>query len=252
MKILALIPARMGSSRFPGKPLKKILGKPMIGHVFDNVKKNELLTKVSVATCDQEIADYVDSIGGDFTMTSASHERASDRCAEALLSIEEETNTRFDIAVMVQGDVPMIHPQMITQAVQPMIEDKNIMITNLMGKIESKDEFQDRNCIKVVCDKNNDALYFSREPIPSLEREKTTEINKQICVIPFRRDYLFEYSSLSPTPLEFAESVDMLRILEHGGKVRMVPTEYKTYAVDTKQDLERVEKIIGEKAKSNN
>ena len=109
----------------------------MIGHVFDNVKKNELLTKVSVATCDQEIADYVDSIGGDFTMTSSSHERASDRCAEALLSIEEETNTRFDIAVMVQGDEPMIHPQMITQAVQPMIEDKNIMITNLMGKIES-------------------------------------------------------------------------------------------------------------------
>ncbi len=252
MKILALIPARMGSSRFPGKPLKKILGKPMIGHVFDNVKKNELLTKVSVATCDQEIADYVDSIGGDFTMTSSSHERASDRCAEALLSIEEETNTRFDIAVMVQGDEPMIHPQMITQAVQPMIEDKNIMITNLMGKIESKDEFQDSNCIKVVCDKNNDALYFSREPIPSLEREKTTEINKQICVIPFRRDYLFEYSSLSPTPLEVAESVDMLRILEHGGKVRMVPTEYKTYAVDTKQDLERVEKIIGEKGKSNN
>ena len=234
----------MGSSRFPGKPLKEIAGKPMIGHVLDNVKENELLTKVSVATCDQEIAEYINSIGGEFTMTSSSHERASDRCAEALLSIEEKTNTKFDIAVMVQGDEPMIHHHMITQAVQPMIEDKNIMITNLMGKIESIEEFHDRNCIKVVCDKNNDALYFSREPIPSLEREKTMDINKQICVIPFRRDYLFEYSSLPPTPLEVAESVDMLRILEHGGKVRMVPTEYKTHAVDTKEDLDKVEKIL--------
>ena len=177
-------------------------------------------------------------------MTSTSHERASDRCAEALISIEEEMNTKFDIVIMVQGDEPMIHHHMITQAVQPMIEDKNIMITNLMGKIESTEEFYDKNCIKVVCDKNNDALYFSREPIPTSDRGEKIIMNKQICVMPFRRDYLFEYSALTPTPHEIAESIDMLRILEHGGKVRMVPTEHKTYAVDTREDLEKVEKIL--------
>jgi len=234
----------MESSRFPGKPMEKIAGKPMIGHVLDSVLKNKLLTKVSVATCNNEIAAYISSIGGNYTMTSTSHERASDRCAEALISIEEEMNTKFDIVIMVQGDEPMIHHHMITQAVQPMIEDKNIMITNLMGKIESTEEFYDKNCIKVVCDKNNDALYFSREPIPTSDRGEKIIMNKQICVMPFRRDYLFEYSALTPTPHEIAESIDMLRILEHGGKVRMVPTEHKTYAVDTREDLEKVEKIL--------
>ena len=234
----------MGSSRFPGKPMENIADKPMIGHVLDNVLKNKLLTKVSVATCDNEIAEYVSSIGGNSTMTSSSHHRASDRCAEALISIEKEINTKFDIVVMVQGDEPMIHHEMITQAVQPLIEDKNILITNLMGKIESTEEFHDRNCIKVVCDQNNDALYFSREPIPTSARGEKIVMNKQICVIPFRRDYLFEYSALTPTPLEISESIDMLRILEHGGRIRMVPTDYKTYAVDTREDLKRVEKML--------
>ena len=221
----------MGSSRFPGKPMEKIAGKPMIRHVLENVLKNKLLTKVSVATCDKEIAEYVSSIGGNYTMTSASHQRASDRCAEALISIEKEINIKFDIVVMVQGD-------------EPMIDDKNIMITNLMGRIESDEEFYDRNCIKVVCDQNNDALYFSREPIPTTVNREKIIPNKQICVIPFRRDYLFEYLALTPTPHEIAESIDMLRILEHGDKVRMVPTDYKTYAVDTREDLERVEKML--------
>ena len=234
----------MGSSRFPGKPMEKIAGKPMIRHVLENVLKNKLLTKVSVATCDKEIAEYVSSIGGNYTMTSASHQRASDRCAEALISIEKEINIKFDIVVMVQGDEPMINHQMITQAVKPMIDDKNIMITNLMGKIKSTEEFYDRNCIKVVCDQNNDALYFSREPIPTTVNREKIIPNKQICVIPFRRDYLFEYLALTPTPHEIAESIDMLRILEHGDKVRMVPTDYKTYAVDTREDLERVEKML--------
>ena len=164
----------MGSSRFPGKPMAQILGKPMIGHVHDNVNENNLINDLAVATCDDEIYNYIKSIGGQAVMTSDKHERASDRCAEALLKIENENNTKYDIVVMVQGDEPMTHPDMITEAVQPMLNDSNVFVTNLLGEIENNEEFEDPNCIKVVCDLNGDALYFSREPIPT--RSKTDNI----------------------------------------------------------------------------
>ena len=243
-KILALIPARMGSSRFPGKPMANIMSKPMIGHVYDNVKKNQLLLEVAVATCDEEIYNYIESIGGRTVMTSDKHERASDRCAEALLIIEQEDNIKFDIVVMVQGDEPMIHPDMISEAIGPMLDNSEILITNLIGEIESKEEFEDRNCIKVVCDLNSNALYFSREPIPTKSKLENISKGKQICVIPFRRDFLIEYNQLEPTPLEIAESVDMMRILEHGMKVKMVLTIYNTHAVDTLDDLKTVERLM--------
>jgi 3-deoxy-manno-octulosonate cytidylyltransferase (CMP-KDO synthetase) len=244
MKILALIPARMASSRFPGKPMMPILGKPMIGHVFESVSKSLLLNKVAVATCDQEIKEYIESIGGEVILTSNMHERASDRCAEALLKIEKYEDTKYDIVVMVQGDEPMIIPEMIDEALQPMIANPEIKIVNLLGKINSEEEFMDRNCIKVVCDLNSDALYFSREPIPTKGRGFSINMVKQVCVIPFRRNFLIEYTNLEPTPLELAESVDMMRVLEHGYKVRMVPTTHDTQAVDTMSDLIRVEKAM--------
>ena len=247
--ILALIPARMGSSRFPGKPMAELIGKPMIGHVYDNVKKNELIKELAVATCDYEIYNYIESIGGRAVMTSNKHERASDRCAEALLTIEKIDNIIYDIIVMVQGDEPMVHENMITQAVQPMLDDQNVIVTNLLGKIVRKEEFEDRNCIKVVCDMKNDALYFSREPIPTRSKTNDVPMGKQICVIPFRRDFLLDYNKLEPTPLEKAESVDMMRVLEHGMKVRMVQTEYDTHAVDTELDLIEVEKLLAGKKK---
>ena len=244
MNILALIPARMGSTRFPGKPMAPILGKPMIGHVHDRVIQSPLLTLTAVATCDQEIVDYVESIGGVAVMTSSQHERASDRCAEALIILEEKYQVKYDIVVMVQGDEPMTHPQMITEAVQPMLTDSEIQIINLLGNIEDIQEFEDRNCIKVVCDLNYQAMYFSREPIPSRSKIDTVPMGKQVCIMPFRREFLFKYASLSPTPLEIIESIDMMRVLEHGMKIHMVPTNYKTYAVDTPSDLIRVENFM--------
>lgn len=243
-KILVLIPARMGSSRFPGKPMAQILGKPMIGHVYDNVKENNIVNEIAVATCDDEIYNYIKSIGGRAVMTSNKHERASDRCAEALLKIENEDNTIYDIIIMVQGDEPMIHAKMITESLQPILDDSNVLVTNLLGKIESNEEFNDPNCIKVVCDLNGNALYFSRQPIPNISKSFDSSMRKQICVIPFRRSFLLKYNKLKPTPLEIAESVDMMRILENGEKVRMVPTEYVTHAVDTHEDLRKVEKIL--------
>jgi 3-deoxy-manno-octulosonate cytidylyltransferase (CMP-KDO synthetase) len=244
MKILALIPARMGSSRFPGKPMAPILGKPMIGHVYERVAKSPLLDVTAVATCDQEIFDYIESIGGVAVMTGDQHERASDRCAEALNKLEQANGTRYDVVVMVQGDEPMTHPDMIAEAVQPLLDDPTVQVVNLLGEISDVAEFEDRNCIKVVCDLNRNALYFSREPIPTRCKVDEIPMGKQVCIIPFRRDFLLEYTRLAPTPLEIAESVDMMRVLEHGMKVRMAPTRHSTQAVDTLEDLKKVERLM--------
>ena len=245
MNIIGIIPTRMASSRFPGKPLKKICGIPMVGHVYYRSKKAELLNDVYVATCDNVISEYMNSIGGKTIMTSNLHERASDRTAEAILKIEQETKKRVDIIVMIQGDEPMLFPEMINESVQPLLIDENISIVNLMSKIHSKEEQSDPNEVKVVVDCNSFALYFSREAIPSWKKgAKELSMFKQVCIIPFRRDYLIKFNELESTPLEIAESVDMLRVLEHGYKVKMVNTKFDTYSVDTIQDLQHVEKLM--------
>ena len=242
MNIVSIIPARMGSTRLPGKPMAKILGMPMIGHVYKRVKMSQLLTEVYVATCDQIIYDYIVSIGGKAVMTSDCHERCSDRCAEAMLKIENEDNTKIDIMVMVQGDEPLTFPEMIDEAVSPMLDDKDIIITNLVADLETIKEFEDPNEVKVVMDKEKNAIYFSREPIPSRKKGiLDVPMKKQVCVIPFSRDFLLEYNCMEPTPLEIIESVDMMRIIENGMKVKMVETKFITKAVDTQEDLKRVE-----------
>lgn len=245
MNIISIIPARMGSSRFPGKPMKEILGMPMIGHVYMRVKMCKSLNDVYVATCDQEIFDYINSIGGKAVMTSNKHERCSDRCAEAMLKIEKETKKKCDILVMVQGDEPLTFPEMIDEAIAPMLNDKNILITNLMADLPDVSSFENPNEVKVVVDKNNNALYFSREPIPSRKKGVLqVPMKKQVCVIPFKRDFLLEYNKMEPTALEVIESVDMMRILENGLNVKMIDTKFATKAVDTKEDLDAVSQIM--------
>lgn len=247
MKVIGIIPARMASSRFPGKPLKKICNICMIGHVYYRSKMSIQLDELYVATCDKEIKEYIESIGGKAIMTSDSHERASDRSAEALEYIEKQRGEKVDIVVMIQGDEPMLTPEMIDDAVIPLIEDEEIYVSNLMSEIEDIKEFQDSNNVKVVVDRQNFALYFSREPIPSMKKySENVKMLKQVCIIPFKRDFLLEYLKLEPTPLEIFESVDMNRILEHGMKVKMIPSKGETYAVDTEQDLARVEKLMQE------
>lgn len=245
MKTIGIIPARMGSSRFPGKPMAKIHGIPMIGHVLIRSQMSKLLDGVYVATCDREIAEYVESVGGKAVMTSDCHERCTDRVAEALQHIEKETNERVDIVVNIQGDEPMLTPEMIDEAVKPMVDDQSIVCVNLMASLKTIAEHEDPNEVKVVVDINNFALYYSREPIPS--RKKGVEdvpMNKQVCIMPFTRDFLIKFNDLEPTPLEIIESVDMLRALEHGYKVKIVPTKYDTYSVDTLEDLKKVEQLM--------
>jgi len=245
MNIIGIIPARMASSRFPGKPLAKICGIPMVGHVYFRSKMCKSLNEMYVATCDKEIYDYVESIGGKAIMTADTHERASDRCAEAMLKIEEESGSEVNIMVMIQGDEPMVYPEMIDEALQPMLEDPSVLITNLIGEIKTIEEFEDSNQVKVVCDKFGNALYFSREPIPSRKKYLKDFLKfKQVPIIPFRRDFLIQYNKMEQTPLEIIESVDMLRIVENGIKIRMVRTKFETHAVDIPEDLTYVENLM--------
>lgn len=245
MKIIGIIPARMASSRFPGKPMAKILGMPMIGHCYLRSKLSTRLDEVYVATCDNEIYAYIESIGGKAVMTADSHERASDRTAEALLKIETEKGEKYDIVVMIQGDEPMLTPEMLDSAIEPLLNDPKVLVSNLMAELKTKDEHQDPNEVKVVVDKFNNALYFSREPIPSRKKDVDNPLMlKQVCLIPFKRDFLIEYTNMKPTPLEIIESVDMMRILENGLKVKMVPIANITYAVDTQENLINVEKLM--------
>jgi 3-deoxy-manno-octulosonate cytidylyltransferase (CMP-KDO synthetase) len=241
MNIIGIIPARLASSRMPNKPLADILGMPMIGHVYFRSKMSAVLNEVYVATCDQEIVDYVSSIGGKAVMTADTHERASDRTAEALLAIEKETGEKVDIVVMIQGDEPMITPDMISASIQPLLENSSLNITNLMARMQSREEHEDPAEVKVVVDRNSNALYFSREPIPSRKKGVVdVPMLKQVCIIPYKRDFLLEYNSMEQTPLEIIESVDMNRLLENGIQIRMVMREEDTYSVDTIADLERV------------
>lgn len=240
MKIIGVIPARMGSSRFPGKPLALIHGLPMIEHVYKRSAMSETLDGLYVATCDKEIADTVEQFGGQAIMTDVSHERCTDRVAEAVESMD------VDIVVIIQGDEPLVHPDMIDEAIKPIVEGESACI-NLMSEIDSDTDFIDPNEVKVVVDKESYALYFSREPIPSNKKgiNRYTRY-KQVCIMPFRKDFLLKFTKMEPTPLEIIESVDMLRILEHGYKVKMISTKRKTYSVDTPEDLAKVEHIMNE------
>ncbi len=222
-----------------------IHGVPMIGHCMLRASLCESLDEVYVATCDREIAEYITSIGGKAIMTSDTHERASDRAAEAMLKIEEDSGRLVDILIMIQGDEPMDHPEMINDALEPMLSDNAIGIVNLMTDVRSEEEFTDRNTVKVVTDKFSDAVYFSREPIPSRSKwNGNLPMMKQVCIIPFRRQVLIEFNSLDETPLERIESIDMLRLIENDKKVRMVYTKFDSIGVDTQEHLERVAKLM--------
>ncbi len=241
MSIVAIIPARMASSRFPGKPLKPILGLSMIEHVRRRVTLCSFLDNVIVATCDSEIAEEVESFGGKVVMTSDRHEACIDRVAEAAQGLEAE------IIINVQGDMPLLHPKTLESLVSPLLQEADLLCTDMMGPIENDSEFNNPNVVKVVVDISENALYYSREPIPSFKKASpkfSIPKNKQFGINAFRREFFITFAGLPRTRLERIESVDMLRALEHGFKVRMVSTLYPVVGVDTPEDLERVKKLM--------
>ncbi len=246
-KKIGIIPARMESSRFPGKPMAKLHNFPMVGHVYLRSQQSQVLDDVYVATCNQEIYDFItNELKGKAVMTSSSHERATDRTAEAIEIIEKQTGEDVDLIVMIQGDEPMVTPRMIDTACKNFLEFEGPSVLNLYGKIRTEEEFKDENEIKVVLNKKKDrALYFSREPIPNFNRNPSlTYAYKQICIMPFKKDFLKLFNQLEPTELEKIESIDMLRLLEHGIDVLMAESPDESYSVDNEKDLQRVEKLM--------
>lgn len=210
MKVIAIIPARMGSTRFPGKPLAKINGRTMIEHVYRRVKCAKLIDEVYVATCDNEIADEVKKFNGKAIMTSSSHTRGTDRVAEAIAKIET------DIVINVQGDEPMVDPNVLDKAIAFINEREDIQCVNLISPINEWDCFVSKDVVKTVLDKNNKVLYFSRQPIPTCILQNVKNVFKQVGIYIFRKDFLLQFSQWPETLLEQMEQVDMLRIIENG------------------------------------
>lgn len=219
----------------------------MVGHCFFRSRLSSSIDDVYVATCDEEIDSYMRSVGGACVMTSDRHERASDRVAEALQMVEAETGARYDFIALIQGDEPMLVPEMLDELVAPVRSGAEVDIVNLVAAINSHSEFEDPNTVKVVGTPEGRALYYSREPIPSRAKyDGEIPMWKQLGMILFSRVALLTYSRLEPTPLEIIESVDMNRFLEHGWSIQLAPTRYASQAVDTPEDLKRVSDLMAD------
>ncbi len=256
MPSIVIIPSRYASTRFPGKPLCLLLGKPMIQHVYERAKKACLAQEVFVATDSKLIYDSVKGFGGKAIMTSESHRSGTDRLAEAVekLQTTDYKLQATDIIVNVQGDEPMIHPQMIDDVIS-LMGDERASIGTLSKKIEETDEIINPNVVKVVSDSEGFALYFSRSPIPYHRNEwkdlkhltvhgSRFTVFKHIGIYAYRKDVLLILSKLPATKLEEIERLEQLRALESGLKIKVKETLFNTIGVDTPADIERVEKCL--------
>lgn len=234
MNILCVIPARYSSTRLPGKPLAIIAGKPMIQHVYERASQAALPAKVIVATDHELVQQAVEQFGGNVVMTSPHHPTGTDRLAEVA-----EKYPYADVIINVQGDEPLIAPQII-DSLAAVFADKELQMATLMTDMEEK-EYHLPSVVKVVTDLEGYALYFSRSLIP-YPRKKLPDfkVYKHIGIYAYRRDFLLKYAKLAPTPLEQAESLEQLRALEHGYRIKVLHTQFKSIGVDTPQDLERV------------
>lgn len=249
MKITAIIPARFGSTRFEGKALADIAGKPMIQHVYERACRAEHVAEVIIATDDERIMAAVRSFGGRAEMTSRDHETGTDRLAEVAARLDS------DIIVNVQGDEPLIDPAMIDEVIAPLAADQSLVMSTLKSRIKSLHDFLSPNVVKVVTDWEEYALYFSRSPLPNF-RDKWNDLKdeafssgrlvcfKHVGLYAYRREFLLQFSQMSPTFLELAEKLEQLRVLENGYRIKVVATEHSSIGVDTPGDLEKVlEKI---------
>jgi len=243
----AIIPARYGSTRFPGKPLALINGLPMIQHVCQRVAKATLVDRVIVATDDERIAAVVDDFGGEVMLTRDDHPTGTDRLAEVAETIEAE------LIVNVQGDEPLIDPRMVDQAIIPLVENRQIQMGTLASQIEQIGDFHNPNVVKVVKDQSGFALYFSRAPIPwprDLDSEQLEKnlpqpsFLRHIGLYVYRRELLLDYPSWPKTPLERLENLEQLRALERGIRLYVAETEFSCHGVDTPEDLERVSQLM--------
>ncbi|HWD87538.1 MAG TPA: 3-deoxy-manno-octulosonate cytidylyltransferase [Mucilaginibacter sp.] len=240
VQILGVIPARYASTRFPGKPLVDIAGKSMIQRVYEQSKKCALLTDVVVATDDQRIYDHVLGFGGKAVMTSASHQSGTDRCAEVA-----EKHPDFPIIINIQGDEPYIDPEQISKLIS-CFEAPDTQIATLVKKVQTNEELFNPNSPKVILNKNSEAVYFSRSPLPYIRGKEESEwLNhftyyKHIGIYGYRADILHQVTKLPVSSLEKAESLEQLRWIENGYRIKVAETELETFAIDTPEDLKRL------------
>lgn len=245
LSILAIIPARYASTRFPGKPLAQIKGKPMIQCVYEQVLQSQYVSEVIVATDDNRIADAVTTFGGNVLLTAEHHQSGTDRCAEVIDTLKQQ----FDVALNVQGDEPFISPQAIDRLCQ-LFTDAKVEIGTLVKKITTDEVLFDSNKPKVIIDKKGKALYFSRQTIPFFRDEKKENwLNRHtyyhhIGVYGFRSDVLRKVASLPVSSLEKAEALEQLRWLENGFNIYTAETNYESFGIDTPEDLEKVQNHI--------
>ena len=237
MEIAVIIPARYASSRFPGKPLALICGKPMIEHVYQRIAGMEEIGQIIVATDDERIYRTVIDFGGRAVMTPSDINSGTDRIALVARDLSA------DIIVNVQGDEPLLKQEMVREALEPFFNDPGVFKSTLKKRIADEEELGNPNVVKVVTDKKGDALYFSRYPVP-FPRNEGAVYYKHIGLYVYKREFLLEYSRWEQTPLEKSESLEQLRVLENGYKIRVVETEYNSVGVDTPEDLKEVEKLL--------
>jgi 3-deoxy-manno-octulosonate cytidylyltransferase (CMP-KDO synthetase) len=244
-QVVAVIPARYASQRLPAKPLVDLLGMPMIQRVYEQVKRAALPSQVVVATDDERIADVVRTFGGDVVMTSPDIKSGSDRVAAVAHEVPG------DIYVNVQGDEPLIAPEMIDQAIRVVLDDPSAEVGTLVRKIESLDELQSPSVVKVVFGSDRTALYFSRSEIPfvrdvseGVQRLSRCDFYKHVGIYVFRREFLLKYASLPESNLERAEKLEQLRILENGHRIKVGITHYESISIDTHDDVLRVTELL--------
>ncbi len=246
-KVICIIPSRYQSSRFEGKPLADICGKPMIQHVYERASKAGTVEYVAVATDDERIFARVRDFGGNAIMTSEHHRSGTDRIAEAVstLDLDEE-----DIVVNIQGDQPLFVPVQIDEVVGPLLEDSSLEMSTLIYRIEREEEIHHPNAVKTVFNSDHFAIYFSRATIPcDRDGEEETSYYKHHGIYAYRRSFLAIFTDLQRGPLEKLESLEQLRALEHGYRIKVVETQHDSVEVDTEEEIERVRQIISEESK---
>jgi 3-deoxy-manno-octulosonate cytidylyltransferase (CMP-KDO synthetase) len=247
-EVVAIIPARYHSNRFEGKPLAKIMGKPMIQHVYERAMAVDLIAKVAVATDDERIADCVRDFGGQILMTSSDHVSGTDRLAEAatLMDINEQ-----DVVVNIQGDQPLFDQAVVEQVARPLLDDPALPMSTLIYKIIREEEIDDPNHVKTVFDINGMALYFSRSPIPfqrNPDEPVAPTYYKHLGFYAYRKGFLLTFVGLPEGEWERYEKLEQLRALEYGYRIKVILTEHDSVEVDTPKDLERVEELFKEGA----
>ncbi len=239
MKTIIIIPARYASTRFPGKPLADIGGKAMIQRVYEQAVKSVVAEKIIVATDDERIFSHVKNFGAQVVMTSPEHKSGTDRCFEAL----EKTDENFDVVINLQGDEPFVQPEQLRK-INSCFSDSTCTIATLVKKIDNKSDIENSNVVKVVKDENDYALYFSRSTIPfNRGKENEPTYFKHLGLYAYRTATLKEITALRPSALELAESLEQLRWLENGYKIKVAETELESMAIDTPDDLKRAQEL---------